>query len=691
MRHKNDCLWIWCKIILGLSILLPNLLLSQNYLSGPECVSYDPSRNCYYVSSFFNGRVVRIDSNGVQSIFASGLGNAYGNHIVKDTLYVSNGTRIRGYYLDDGSMVMDLPIGGSIQIDGVTADTSGHLYVLETNLRKIFCIDITSQQYSVFLDHDLPPGPQDALYDAPNNRLILCGFSDLAPLVAINLADTTLDTLVITPMGNFDGICADEQGNLYLSSWATRAIHRYHDNHLNPPATIFAGINGPANIGYNPRDRVIAVPEFNANRVLYIPVPQIYLTPRFRAELLSGHAPLTVQFEDLSRARPPITSWAWDFDNDGVIDSQDPNPQWVFNDPGSYDVRLQIQSDSLQEEFTINEYVRVFAGESALYFNGVSTSASADSLQTLNFTEQLTLEAWIYPEGWGENAVFGQGRILDRHQFSLYLQKWHPSFPDSCLVFKLSLANGNTVLAYTPDHSIQLSHWQHVAVSYNGLNSDLKMYIDGIPQTVVYTTPPSGFIADNSQSRLFLGNDQNTAFTFDGTIDEVRLWNITREEQDIRSHMSQVLPGPETGLVGYWPMNEGNGDFLMDQSSLDHHIKIHGATWVAGTSFSASFIQESRPGIALQSPVLYPNYPNPFNGYTQIRFYLPGSANVTIQVYDVTGRLVRSLLAGNTAGGMHRVVWDGKDPQGNSLSSGIYFVQISAAQFTLTRRMLMMR
>ncbi len=679
------------KILLGLFLIFPSLLFTQNYLNGPECVSYDVSRNCYYVSSFNSGSIVCIDSNGVQTVFKSGLGRALGNYIVGDTLFVSSGTRITGYHLDHGSQVMDLAIPGSVQIDGITADTSGHLYGLDSNLRKIFCIDILSQQYSVFLDHGLPPLPQDALYDAPNNRLILCGFLGHAPILAVNLADTTLDTLVITPMGSFDGICADEHGNLYLSSWETLGIHRYHDNCINPPATIISGLNGPANICYNPKDRVIAVPEFNANRVLFIPVPQTYLTPRFRANITSGHAPVQIQFEDLSRARPPITSWGWDFDNDGNIDSQDPNPQWTFTDPGTYDVRLQLSSDSLQEEFIMTEYIRVFSGESALSFDGEQSSVSYDSTQALHFSDQLTLEAWIYPEGWGENSVYGQGRIIDKQQISLYLQKWHPAFPDSCLVLKLSLANGSTVYGYTPDRSIHLACWQHVAVTYNGHNNMLKMYIDGIDQSVTFSALPSGFIADNSQSRFILGNDEGGAYTFAGVIDDVRLWGIERTEQEIRTHWGQLLLGTEPGLSCYWPMNEGNGDSLIDLSPFGHHALIHGATWVTGTPFSASFIQEGHPGIVAQSPELYPNYPNPFNGSTRIRFYLPQSAAIVVRVFDVTGRLIKSLFEGDKEKGIHQVVWDGLDGNGDGVSSGIYFLQMTTDQYTLTSRMQLLK
>ncbi len=73
------------------------------------------------------------------------------------------------------------------------------------------------------------------------------------------------------------------------------------------------------------------------------------------------------------------------------------------------------------------------------------------------------------------------------------------------------------------------------------------------------------------------------------------------------------------------------------------------------------------------------NYPNPFNPETQIRFALPISAIVTINVYDIRGRVIKTLLDLNfKPSGIHTVIWDGRNKEGSIISSGMYFYRILA-------------
>jgi hypothetical protein len=88
---------------------------------------------------------------------------------------------------------------------------------------------------------------------------------------------------------------------------------------------------------------------------------------------------------------------------------------------------------------------------------------------------------------------------------------------------------------------------------------------------------------------------------------------------------------------------------------------------------------------------LYQNVPNPFNPSTQIQFYLPREAAVTLDVYDVSGRRINTLFDGTRAGGLHTVEWSGRDAAGNGVSSGIYFYVLRAGNRTLSRKMILVR
>jgi glycosidase len=71
------------------------------------------------------------------------------------------------------------------------------------------------------------------------------------------------------------------------------------------------------------------------------------------------------------------------------------------------------------------------------------------------------------------------------------------------------------------------------------------------------------------------------------------------------------------------------------------------------------------------------NYPNPFNPATTIRFSLPAAADISLKVFDVLGREVTSLAIGQHAAGVHTVVWDGTNAEGNAVGSGVYFHRLT--------------
>lgn len=97
--------------------------------------------------------------------------------------------------------------------------------------------------------------------------------------------------------------------------------------------------------------------------------------------------------------------------------------------------------------------------------------------------------------------------------------------------------------------------------------------------------------------------------------------------------------------------------------------------------------------------VLEPNYPNPFNPTTRIRFGLPGSSQISLKVFNVQGQLVRILSNETRSAGFHELVWDGRNEQGQSVSSGVYFYMLqvygqvdgAAAQFQQVRKMLFLK
>jgi hypothetical protein len=85
------------------------------------------------------------------------------------------------------------------------------------------------------------------------------------------------------------------------------------------------------------------------------------------------------------------------------------------------------------------------------------------------------------------------------------------------------------------------------------------------------------------------------------------------------------------------------------------------------------------------------NMPNPFGKGTSIEYVVPEPALVSLQVFDVNGRLIRTLVRGAVERGSHRIQWDGRDSQGSVLSSGVYFYRLENGDKTITKKSVLLR
>jgi subtilisin-like proprotein convertase family protein len=104
-----------------------------------------------------------------------------------------------------------------------------------------------------------------------------------------------------------------------------------------------------------------------------------------------------------------------------------------------------------------------------------------------------------------------------------------------------------------------------------------------------------------------------------------------------------------------------------------------------------AYIGRGAGGAAPLELVLYQNRPNPFNPVTVIPFELPVESRVTLRVYDVKGRAVRTLAADVLAPDFYTAVWDGRDDGEREVASGAYYYRLETGGRTLTKKMLLLR
>jgi hypothetical protein len=85
------------------------------------------------------------------------------------------------------------------------------------------------------------------------------------------------------------------------------------------------------------------------------------------------------------------------------------------------------------------------------------------------------------------------------------------------------------------------------------------------------------------------------------------------------------------------------------------------------------------------------NYPNPFNPRTTIAFTIPKASEISLSIYDISGKFVKSLINEPMAAGYHSVIWDGTDDNGSSVASGVYFYKLKSKGYEETKRMILLK
>lgn len=204
-----------------------------------------------------------------------------------------------------------------------------------------------------------------------------------------------------------------------------------------------------------------------------------------------------------------------------------------------------------------------------LSLNGSNQYVSISDDESLQLTNNLTIEAWVKP-----TASYNE-TILDKGSYNYLFQLF--SGGNSALGFY----NQNNGWIYSSGN-VPINQWSHVAVVFQTGTNGLKFYLNG---TLLSQHTPSSTLATNS-GELNIGRQAPGTCNcnlFNGKLDEVAIWNVARSQQQIRESIHKTLEGTETGLVSYWQFNEGSGIATSDSIGLNHGILQNGTIWETST------------------------------------------------------------------------------------------------------------
>jgi hypothetical protein len=212
-----------------------------------------------------------------------------------------------------------------------------------------------------------------------------------------------------------------------------------------------------------------------------------------------------------------------------------------------------------------------------------------------------------------------------------------------------------------------------------------------VPTTFFDSPIDSGYSIDN----LAPGIPQGFVAAYNTGVGNQLSWDACQDEDfryfDIyRSTDPEFMPAPEdlvhttTGVTWLDPVSEG----------YRYSYKITAVDFSGNESDPVSpgavtSVAESQIPTAFE---LYQNVPNPFNPTTAIRFDVPtGGGEVKLKIYDVGGRLVKTLADGPQSPGRKTITWDGRNAEGYRVATGLYFYSMEAPGFRKTRKMVLLQ
>ncbi|NEU74314.1 hypothetical protein PI95_017545 [Hassallia byssoidea VB512170] len=214
-----------------------------------------------------------------------------------------------------------------------------------------------------------------------------------------------------------------------------------------------------------------------------------------------------------------------------------------------------------------------------LMFDGQDDYVEIPYSPTLDFAQaqDFAIEVWLKPDPMEESK---SKTIFDIN----VLEKWVGTpFP---YAIRYSSKNGRLYASRYDDEKknpavsclepINDQQFHHVA--FVKQSSQLYLYVDGVEVASANDTT-IGTTQNNSPLYLSRGAVGGGRHFFKGQMAEFRIWNSARSQVEIQADMSRRLVGNEPGLVGYWPLNEGNGDTVSDKTKNANHGQITGATW----------------------------------------------------------------------------------------------------------------
>jgi len=170
---------------------------------------------------------------------------------------------------------------------------------------------------------------------------------------------------------------------------------------------------------------------------------------------------------------------------------------------------------------------------------------------------------------------------------------------------------------------------------------------------------------------------------------ECARWNIERSDDQAASY---VKIGEVTGNGTTNQPTEYSFADNQELADIEYYYRLVQFDFSDNRNYYGPIkVQNRIEGIASTKYGLKCNYPNPFKGQTSIDYQLPIRGHVKLSIYNVAGQLVKTLVDADQTSGNYSIAWDGRNDQGQTVNSGVYFYMISSGKYQAMNKMLYIR
>lgn len=349
---------------------------------------------------------------------------------------------------------------------------------------------------------------------------------------------------------------------------------------------------------------------------------------------------------------------------------------------------------------------------SGLDFAG-SDYLRVQSTAALKLNGSFTLEAWVYRNLDGTTDCIVSKGDSDRRNYWMMLNT------GGNINFRWETSGGSNH-GTVSTAKVSLNTWHHVACVYDQTAGQDRIYIDGV---LVRSASDSGTPVTNDDA-VYIGarlSSGSLTSHFSGGLDLVRIspsaiytanfappTQFGAAQPAVRVSWSAPAGG---GAVGYHVYRAASGAFtrinttlLQETSYLDtspagtgcYRVTAVDAAGVESAGADACLggsTAKTVAAVTTSTPIAarFAVHPNPFNPSTRIVFDLPSKRDVVVELFDVRGRRIATLLRGQCEAGHHSVAWDGRDDHRVEVGSGTYFVCLNAGAFHATQKLTVLK